>query len=53
MSALKEAWVGDHARHGLLPKDRRGAGDEGTGSDITSVGQTDYLVAGSGDHRHL
>ena len=52
LSAFRAVRVGDHAKHGFLLEDRDGAGDESTGSDLTGDGQTDYLVAGGGDHRH-
>src|ERR1700680_2260735 len=39
-------------RHGFLPRVRRGAGHENTGSDFASAGQKGYLVPGGRDHRH-
>src|SRR5258708_38991906 len=42
----------DHAKHGFLLEGRDGAGNESAGSDLTGDGETDYLVAGGGDHRH-
>ena len=52
LSAFRAVRVGDHAKHGFLLEDRDGAGNESTGSDLAGDGQTDYLVAGGGDHRH-
>src|SRR5215469_1309403 len=52
MSALRAARVGDHAKHGLLPEGRDGAGDESTGRDVAGDGEEDYLVAGGGDPGH-
>src|SRR5207302_5063610 len=49
MSALRAVRVVDHAKHGLLPEGRDGAGDESTGRDIASNGEKDHLVAGGGD----
>src|SRR5947208_5465809 len=49
MSALRAVRVGDHAKHGLLPEGRDGAGNESTGRDIASDGEEDHLVAGGGD----
>src|SRR6266576_1331079 len=49
MSALRAARVGDHAKHGLLPEGRDGAGNESTGRDVAGDGKEDHLVAGSGD----
>src|SRR5690348_7810610 len=52
MSALRAARVGDHAKHGLLPEGRDGAGDESTGCDVAGDGEEDYLVAGGRDTGH-
>src|ERR671925_536421 len=52
MSALRAARVGDHAKHGLLPEGRDGAGDESTGRGVAGDGEEDHLVAGSGDSGH-
>src|SRR5882724_2936391 len=52
LSAFRAVRVRDHAKHGFLLEGRDGAGDESTGSDLTGDGETDYLVAGGGDHRH-
>src|SRR5260370_8296227 len=49
MSAFRAARVGDHAKHGLLPEGRDGAGNESTGRDVAGDGKEDHLVAGSGD----
>src|SRR5437660_3622956 len=49
MSAWRAARVGDHAKHGLLPEGRDGAGNESTGRDIAGDGKEDHLVAGGGD----
>src|SRR4029077_11076097 len=49
MSALRAVRVGDHAKHGLLPEGRDGAGDESTGCDVAGDGEEDHLVAGGGD----
>jgi hypothetical protein len=49
MSALRAVRVGDHAKHGLLPEGRDGAGDESTGCDFASHGEEDHVVAGGGD----
>ena len=51
LSAFRAVRVRDHAKHGFLLEDHNGAGDESRGSDLTGDGKTDYLVAGSGDHR--
>ena len=37
----------EHAKHGLLPEGRDGAGDESTGRDVAGDGQEDNVVAGS------
>ena len=49
MFALRAVRVGDHAKHGLLPEGRNGAGNESAGRDIASDGEEDHLVAGGGD----
>src|SRR6202142_2724807 len=52
MSAFRAARVRDHAKHGLLPEGRDGAGDESTGRDVASDGEEDHVVAGGGDSGH-
>src|SRR5216683_7966354 len=52
LSAFRAVRVRDHVKHGFLLEGRDGTGDESTGSDLTGDGETDYLVAGGGDHRH-
>ena len=37
LSAKRAARIGDHAEHGVLSEGRRGAGDEGTGSDFRAM----------------
>src|ERR1700723_4627050 len=49
MSALRAARVGDHAKHGLLPEGRDGAGNESTGRNAAGNGEEDHVVAGGGD----
>ena len=50
MSPFPAVRVRDHAKHGLLLEDRHGAGDEGTGSHIASLGKEDHVVASGRDH---
>ena len=50
MSAFQAVRVRDHAKHGFLHEGRDGAGHESTGSDFAGDGETDHVVAGSGDH---
>ena len=52
LSAKRAARIGDHAEHGRVSESRRGAGDEGTGSDSPGHGEEDHVVAGGGDYRH-
>src|SRR6201997_5426556 len=52
MSALRAVRMRDHAKHGLLPEGRDGAGDESTGCDVASNGEEDHVVAGGGDPGH-
>jgi len=52
MSALRAVRMREHAKHGLLPEGRDGAGDERTGRNVAGDGQEDYLVARSGDTGH-
>jgi hypothetical protein len=40
------ARVGDHAEHGAIPEGRRGAGDEGTGSDVAGDSAKDHVDSG-------
>ena len=49
MSAFLAVRVGDHAKHGLLPEGRDGAGDESAGCDVAGDGEEDHVVAGGAD----
>ena len=52
MSALQAVRMGDHAKHGLLPEGRDGAGDESAGRNVAGDGEEDHLVASGGDPGH-
>ena len=52
MSALRAARMREHAKHGLLPEGRDGAGDESTGRNVAGNGEEDHVVAGGGDSGH-